>query len=123
MRWSQLTPARRRKLGVLAVILGLALTALFGYRAIRMVDYHRRVAQGEIQVESLRGWMTLPYISKHYDVPESALREALGLPTTGHDERNLSAWFRATGIEPTEGRKIIESLILSRQTTTGTTPP
>jgi hypothetical protein len=123
MTWAWLTPTRRRKLGVLAIIAGVTLAALFGYRAVRMVDYHRRVARGEIQVESLRAWMTLPYISKHYGVPESALREALGLPETGHDERNLSAWFRAAGVEPAAGRKIIESLIVSRQTPPGTTPP
>jgi hypothetical protein len=123
MRWRKLTPTWRRRLGVLAVVLGLALAIIFGYRAIRIFEYHQRVARGEVQVESLRGWMTLPYVAQRYNVPEPALRDALGFPPTGHDERNLSDWFRAEQIEPAAGRKIIESLILSRQTPPGTARP
>jgi hypothetical protein len=123
MRWSQLTPVRRRTLGVLAVMVGLALTALFGYRAIRVIDYHQRVARGEIQVESLRGWMTLSYIAQHYGVPESALRESLGLPDSGHDERNLSQWFQSAAIDPIAGRKTVEALILSSRIQAKTPPP
>ncbi|WP_210547228.1 hypothetical protein [Rhodoferax sp. PAMC 29310] len=123
MRWRKLTPTWRRRLIVLAVVVGLALSSIFGYRAIRIFDYHQRVARGEIQVESLRGWMTLPYVAQRYKVPEPALRDALGLPPTGHDERNLSDWFRAEQIEPGAGRKIIESLILSRPKPAGTAPP
>ncbi len=123
MRWSQLTPTWRRRLGALAVVLGLAVSVIFGYRAIRIFDYHQRVARGEVQVESLRGWMTLPYVAQRYNVPELALRAALGLPPTGHDERSVSDWFRAEKIEPVAGRKIIESLILSRPTAPETAPP
>lgn len=123
MQWKRLPPAWRRRLGVVAVVSGLAISALFGYRAIRIFDHHQRVARGEIQVESLRGWMTLPYVAQRYHVPESALREALGLAPTGHDERSLGDWFHEADIDPVAGRKAVESLILSKQASPEESPP
>jgi TRAP-type C4-dicarboxylate transport system permease small subunit len=70
-------------LAMLALVLGLALVGFFGVRAWHQYEYAHRVASGAVRVESLRGWMTLPYIEKAYGVPEQELRTALGLPSEG----------------------------------------
>jgi len=103
----------RRWIGGIAIVVGLALLILFGLRMWHQYEYAQRVASGEIQVESLRGWMTLPYIAKVYGVPESALRAALGLPEIGDDERSLQKWFELRGIDPSTGRAAVEALILA----------
>lgn len=99
-------------LSVLAI--GLALVATFGLRAWNGWQFTQRVARGEVQVETLRGWMTLPYIARVHGVPEAELRAALGLPTSGHESRSLLQWFRAADIEPKAGRRVIEELIVAR---------
>lgn len=104
----------RRWLVLAALAVGLALVVAFGLRAWNGWQFTQRVARGEIQVETLRGWMTLPYIARVHGVPESELRAALGLPANGHETRSLLEWFKAAGIEPEAGRKVIEDLILAR---------
>jgi len=104
----------RRWLALLALCIGLALSTFFGLRACKQFEYAQRVDRGEIQVETLRGWMTLPYIERVYGVPEADQRAALDLPATGFEDRSLRAWFEAEGIEPAAGRRRIEALILQR---------
>ncbi|MGE0351156.1 hypothetical protein [Hydrogenophaga sp.] len=103
----------RRWLGILAVVAGLALLGLFGARAWHQYQYAQRVAAGQVRVETLRGWMTLPYIAKVYGVPESRLRETLGLPATGDEDRSLRNWLEVQGIDPVAGRARVEALILA----------
>ena len=55
----------------LILVVGVALIALFGIRMLNQLDYSRKVQSGEIQVETLRGWMTLPYIARAYGVEET----------------------------------------------------
>lgn len=99
---------------MVALAVGVAMVAVFGLRAWNQWQFAQRVARGEIQVETLRGWMTLPYIARVHGVPESKLRAALGLPASGHETRSLLKWFRAAGIEPKAGRKVIEALIVAQ---------
>lgn len=105
----------RRWLAVLAIVVGLALVALFGVRTWRQLQFDARVRSGEVQVETLRGWMTLPYIARTYGVPEADLRTALGAPADGHGERSLRDWLTAAGRDPVAGRHAIEALILKRR--------
>lgn len=98
----------------MALLIGLALTALFAWRAWRQHDYEQRLAAGQVQVETLRGWMTLPYIERAHGLPQSELRAALGLPAEGGDERSLHDWFELQGIDPLLGRQKVEALILRR---------
>lgn len=101
-----------RILAVLALVAGLLVTAVFAWRAWRQHDYEQRLASGQVQVETLRGWMTLPYIERAHGVPQSRMRAALGLPAQGGDERSLRDWFELQGIDPVQGRQKIEALIL-----------
>lgn len=107
---------------VLALVAGLALVSVFGLRTWNQWQFAQRVARGEIQVETLRGWMTLPYIARLHGVPEADLRAALALPAQGDEDRSLRKWFEAAGIEPMAGRRAIEALILARSRPTGEAP-
>jgi hypothetical protein len=116
---AQRAPPVRRWPAVLALVVGLALVAGFGLRGWSQWQYAQRVERGEIRVESLRGWMTLPHVASVHGVPEAALRAAIGAPPTGHDTRSLRQWFDATGVEPLAGRQALEAVILER----GRKPP
>lgn len=105
---------RRLLLALLLVVLGLVVTGIFGLRTWRQYAYTQRVARGEVQVETLRGWMTLSYIERVYGVPEAEQRAALGLPATGFEDRSLREWLAAQGMDAKTGRRTIEALILQR---------
>jgi hypothetical protein len=97
---------------LLAVVAGLVLVVFFAVKAWHQWSYTQRIGSGAVQVESLRGWMTLSYIEKVYRVPQAQSREALGLPSTGFEDRSLKDWFEATGQDPAAGRRKVEALIL-----------
>lgn len=97
---------------MLAVVAGLALVAFFSVRAWHQWTYAQRVESGTVQVEDLRGWMTLAYIEKVYQVPQSRVRDVLGLPASGFEERSLKDWLEASGQDPEAGRRKVEALIL-----------
>ncbi|MEQ1535179.1 MAG: hypothetical protein ABL923_04820 [Burkholderiaceae bacterium] len=98
------------------LVVGVALIALFGLRILNQLDYSRKVQSGEIQVETLRGWMTLSYIAHAYGVEETDLRTALGVAALGYSERSLREWIDASGQDPTSARKKVENLIVARRT-------
>lgn len=110
----------------LILIVGAALMVLFGVRVLNQLDYSRKVQSGEIQVETLRGWMTLPYIARTYGVEENTLRAALGVATQGNSERSLREWIDVSGQDPAAARQIVEKLIMTRRDAktdgTGTSP-
>jgi hypothetical protein len=109
-------PARwPRRLAVAALVVGVLLMSVFAWRAWRQHDYQTRLAAGEIQVETLRGWMTLSYIERVHGVPETRVRDVLGLPASGGDDLSLHDWFDSRGIDPLDGRKKVEALILERR--------
>lgn len=100
----------------LILVVGVALIALFGIRMLNQLDYARKVQSGEIQVETLRGWMTLPYIARTYGVEETTLRTTLGVAAEGNSERSLREWIDASGQDPISARKKVEKLIVARRT-------
>jgi hypothetical protein len=107
----------RRWLAVVAVLVGMALMVGFGWRVWKQIQFNQRVARGEVQVETLRGWMTLPYIERVYGVPQVELRQALGLPTTGFDDRSVRDWGKEANLDSDVVRRIVEKQILEH------TPP
>lgn len=117
-----LNQRKRYWLAALALCVGVILIAFFGLRTWHQIEFAQRVQRGEVRVETLKGWMTLPYIAQTYKVPEAELRSALGVPASGHEERSLRQWFDASGIDPLVGRQALEKLILARQTPLGEAP-
>lgn len=95
-----MTPSRQRALITGLIILGMVVVGFFGLRtlhAFREFREHRPpppsapdAAQIETDVELIRDWMTIPYISRTYHAPEKKLYEALEIPRKGNDEKSLA---------------------------------
>lgn len=109
----------RRWLAVVAVLVGMVLVTGFGWRAWKQIQFNQRVARGEVQVQTLKGWMTLPYIERVYGVPQAELRHALGLPATGFEDRSVRDWSKAAQLDPDATRHTIEKLILEHSPPSG----
>ncbi len=86
------SPARWQEiLIVLAVVAGLALTAVFSFRLYRSIVtmHHNRLGPGTTDVSLIQGWMTIPYISRAYRIPEETLWQDLAIPARGNRIKNL----------------------------------
>lgn len=70
---------------------GIVLTAFFGFRAVRSFAQVRLTGlqPGTTDVGAIRGWMTIPYISKAYGVPSDYLYQQINVPPSGNDAKNL----------------------------------
>ncbi|MCB0214029.1 MAG: hypothetical protein KDJ52_32125 [Anaerolineae bacterium] len=73
------------------LVLGLLLIGFFGLRA---TFSYIRIQQtgldpGVTDVEAIRGWMTVPYIAKAYQVPETFIFEQLAIPAEGNRKKSL----------------------------------
>ena len=75
----------------IALAIGLFLTIFFGFRAVRSFAQIRLTGlqPGTTDVGAIRGWMTIPYISKAYNVPSDYLYQQINVPTSGNDAKNL----------------------------------
>lgn len=79
------------------IILGIIFVIFFGLRtarAFRQVREHRppppfATKPMEIDVNLIRDWMTIPFISKMYQVKPHILFEALEIPEQGNREKSL----------------------------------
>ena len=104
--------SKLRWTSVLTLIAGLSLVVFFSFKAKQQWTLNQRIDSGVVQVETLRGWMTLPYIERMYGVQQSEIRKVLGLPATGFEERSLKDWLDVTAQNPVLGRRKVETLIL-----------
>jgi hypothetical protein len=93
-----MTPSRLRTLTFVLIFIGGLIVGFFGMRtlhAFREFGGHRpspppSEAEGiETDVELIREWMTIPFISKMYHVPPNVLFEALGIPANKNREKSL----------------------------------
>lgn len=85
-------PQKNNRWILILVILGIVLTAFFGFRVFQS---YARIRLGGLQpgttdVEAIRGWMTVPYIAKIYKLPASYLYRQAGVPASGNDEKSLA---------------------------------
>ena len=69
-------------LGV-ALVLAIAVTFVFGFRA---GAHARRIRH---QNDPVRPWMSVPYVAHSYRVPPHVLYEAIGIPLQSHDRRPI----------------------------------
>jgi len=87
-----MTPRRQRVPWlVLALTLALAATGLMALHTVRHVMRMRRSS------ESIRPWMSIPYIARSRHVPAEGLYKSLGLPPNRHDRRPLGRIARQQG--------------------------
>ncbi|HUE98320.1 MAG TPA: hypothetical protein VMN99_03640 [Anaerolineales bacterium] len=94
-----MTPKRWRTLVLGLVTAGVILAGLFGLRtlrALREFQEHREppvfsvdAKSAETDVELIRDWMTIPFISKIYHVRQQVLFEALEIPEHGNRDKSL----------------------------------
>jgi hypothetical protein len=96
-----MTPAKQRTLILSLIVLGVLIVGFFGIRAMHSFREFRRhgppppLADAlnkhpmETDVELIREWMTIPYISMTYRVHPKILFDALGISPIGNDEKSL----------------------------------
>ena len=82
----------QRKLILFLLVAGILLSAFFGFRAFRSF---MRIQRSQLQpirtnVEDIRGWMTISYISHVYSVPQPYLFEQLKLPPETDPKTSLA---------------------------------
>jgi hypothetical protein len=73
---------------ILGFILSVVLVGVFIVRSFHVASTLR-------QDETIRPWMTVPYVAHSYRVSSSILYQALGLPPRPHDRRPLAQIARA----------------------------
>ena len=95
-----MTPSRQRALILVLIVLGMAVVGYFGLRSLRAFREFRghrppplppaEAMQVETDVDLIRDWMTVPFISRMYRIPARALFEALELSPRGNEEKSLT---------------------------------
>lgn len=95
-----MTPSTQRRLIFALISTGLVIVGFFGLRArdaLREFRGHRPPSfnpgegpPAETDVELIRDWMTIPFISKMYRVPPRILFDALEVPREENGEKSLA---------------------------------
>ena len=95
-----MTRTRQRLLIFGLILLGLLVAGFFGLRSLRAVKVydqygpppllHAATQPIETDVELIRDWMTIPYISTTYNLPPNLLYKALNISPRGNEEKSLS---------------------------------
>jgi hypothetical protein len=88
---------RQRNFVVGLIIIGLMIMVIFGLRTVRAFrEFHGlppppsfATEQIETNVERVRDWMTIPFISRMYHVRQHILFEALEIPEQGNRDKSL----------------------------------
>lgn len=96
-------PKVQRALVLGLIFAGVLLAVFFGLRAVFAFREFRRhgppplpslqaMQEGspETDVELIRDWMTIPYISQTYQVHPRVIFEAVGIPPRGNEEKSLA---------------------------------
>ena len=92
--------SRLRPLIFVMILIGGLIVGIFGLRtlhAFREFRGHRPppppsaadAERIETDVELIREWMTIPFISKMYHVPPNVLFDALGIPANRNREKSI----------------------------------
>ena len=88
------TNTKQKLLVIALIVLGVLFTVFFGMRAIhafKKFNGQRPPPRGEVEtdVELIRDWMTVPFISHTYHVPEKIIFEALDISPISNHEKSL----------------------------------
>ena len=95
-----MTPSRQRALITGLIFTGIVIVGIFGLRTFSALRKFREQRppplppaedqQFETDVDLVRDWMTIPYISRTYHVRPKLLFDALGIPSRGNEEKSLA---------------------------------
>ena len=91
---SSKTTPKQRALVIGLILLGTLFTIFFGMRALhtfKKFNGHRPPPPGivETDVELIRDWMTVSFVSRMYRVPEKDLFDAIGIPPFSNHDKSL----------------------------------
>jgi hypothetical protein len=94
-----MTPSRQRTLVLGLILIGVVFVGFFGlrfFRAFREFRGHRPPPfppadsqPVETDVELIRDWMTIGFISHTYRTPPNLLYKALDIPPRGNEDKSL----------------------------------
>jgi len=94
-----MTLARQRALVAGLIVLGALIVGFFGLRTLRALREFRghkpppfapeSAQQAQTDVELIREWMTIGFVSHSYRVHPKLLYEALGISPKGNEEKSL----------------------------------
>ncbi len=110
--------SRKEKILItILIVAGVVLIAFFGMRAIRsyMRLQQTGLSENATDVEAIRGWMTLPYIARAYNVPEEILFESLDIPKAGNEKQSIMQLARKYHSKPSDIRATLQAVILQYQ--------
>ncbi|MHC1781493.1 MAG: hypothetical protein AB9891_01805 [Anaerolineaceae bacterium] len=101
---------QKRTIVILIILAGVILVVFFGLRTFRTIMRIRHMEMRPLStdVELIRGWMTIPYISENYRVPPEMLVEACDLPPAPKKHENLDQINRK--IAPGEPGTLVECI-------------
>lgn len=78
----------------LLILAGLLLVLVFGWRAISSFRHLRgapmRPGPDAGEIDKIRGWMTVPYVARLYNIPEGYLWKKIGLSAEGNQASSLA---------------------------------
>lgn len=108
------------------ILVGMLIAVFFGFRSIhayREFRQHRppplppaEYQQIETDADLIRDWMTIPYISRTYHVPQKILFDALGIPSRGNEEKSLAQLNEEYSPQaPGIVLEVVKSTILAQQ--------
>ncbi len=85
---------QQRVLVIALISIGILFTAFFGMRALhdfRKFNGHGPPPPGKVEtdVELIRDWMTVPFVSRMYHVPDELIFEALEISPKNNRDKNL----------------------------------
>jgi hypothetical protein len=110
---------QRRRYLIAVVVVAFAVALLVGGRSAWRLS-HRLTGPPpprQTDVSTIAGWMTIPYVSRVYRVPEPELYDALGIAPQGHRTGTLDDLARETGRSPADVLEIVRGTVLAWQAT------
>ena len=86
---------KQRALVIGLIVVGIVFTAFFGMRvlhAFRKFNGHRPPPPGKVEtdVELIRDWMTVPFVSRMYHVPDEVIFETLEISPKNNRDKSLT---------------------------------
>lgn len=129
-----MTPNRQRVLTIGLIVFGLLIAGFFGLRSLRAFREFRGhrpppipfsdSQPAETDVELIRDWMTIGFVSYSYRLPPTLLYESLAIPPKKNEEKSLRQLNEEYyPDQPGYVLKVVKETILSYQSTLSPVPP